>query len=61
MTSVLSQEAVFAIFGIICLCGVLFITKCVPETRGHTLEEIEQQGIEHGAAKDERLEARMNH
>ena len=47
MTSVLSQEAVFAIFGIICLFGVLFVTKCVPETRGHTLEEIEQQGIRH--------------
>ena len=56
MTSVLSQEAVFAIFGIICLFGVLFVTKCVPETRGHTLEEIEQQGIrhaEHAAAVSE--------
>lgn len=36
---------VFAIFGIICLLGVLFIRTRVPETKGHTLEEIEQQGV----------------
>lgn len=41
MTASMSQEAVFAIFGIICLLGVLFIQFFVPETRGHTLEEIE--------------------
>lgn len=45
MTASMSQEAVFAIFGIICILGVLFIRFCVPETRGHTLEEIESQGI----------------
>jgi sugar porter (SP) family MFS transporter len=44
MTASMSQEAVFAIFGIICILGVLFIRFCVPETRGHTLEEIESQG-----------------
>ena len=42
MTASMSQEAVFAIFGLICLLGVLFICTRVPETRGHTLEEIEK-------------------
>ncbi|MGA8943787.1 MAG: sugar porter family MFS transporter [Thermoactinomyces sp.] len=42
MTATMSQEAVFAIFGVICLLGVLFIRTRVPETRGHTLEEIEK-------------------
>ena len=44
MTASMSQEAVFAIFGIICLLGVVFIHYCVPETRGHSLEEIEKIG-----------------
>lgn len=43
MTASMSQEAVFAIFGVICLLGVLFIRTRVPETRGHTLEEIEEK------------------
>lgn len=44
MTAAMSQEAVFAVFGIICVLGVLFVRFCVPETRGHTLEEIEEAG-----------------
>lgn len=44
MTGVMSQEAVFAIFGIICVLGVIFVKTCVPETQGKTLEEIEAQG-----------------
>lgn len=44
MTASMSQEAVFAIFGVICLLGVLFVRTRVPETKGHTLEEIEQAG-----------------
>lgn len=44
MTAAMSQEAVFAIFGVICLLGVAFVRFCVPETKGRTLEEIEQQG-----------------
>ena len=44
MTASMPQEIVFAIFGVICMLGVCFVTKCVPETRGHTLEEIEAQG-----------------
>lgn len=42
MTASMPQEAVFAIFGVICLLGVAFIQFCVPETRGRSLEEIEQ-------------------
>ncbi|THE12487.1 sugar porter family MFS transporter [Bacillus timonensis] len=44
MTASMSQEAVFAIFGAICLLGVIFIRTRVPETRGRTLEEIEKFG-----------------
>lgn len=43
MTANMSQEAVFAIFGVICICGVIFVKTRVPETRGKTLEEIEAQ------------------
>ncbi|PWG00165.1 sugar porter family MFS transporter [Levilactobacillus bambusae] len=52
MTAVMSQEAVFAIFGGICLLGVLFIRFCVPETRGRSLEEIEDQGTNRNAKKE---------
>jgi sugar porter (SP) family MFS transporter len=45
MTANMPQEAVFAIFGVICLLGVVFIRTRVPETKGHTLEEIEEQGL----------------
>lgn len=51
MTASMPQEAVFAIFGIICILGVIFVKTCVPETRGHTLEEIEEQGTNHGRVK----------
>ncbi|WP_283680444.1 sugar porter family MFS transporter [Lentilactobacillus sp. Marseille-Q4993] len=44
MTAAMSQEAVFAIFGIICILGVAFTKFCVPETRGRSLEEIEEEG-----------------
>lgn len=54
MTASISQAAVFAIFGCICLLGVAFIRKCVPETRGATLEEIEAAGIAHGQEEDAR-------
>lgn len=45
MTASMPQPAVFAIFGVICLLGVLFIRTRVPETRGRTLEEIETAGL----------------
>lgn len=45
MTAALPQEAVFAIFGIICIFGVLFVKTRVPETKGISLEEIEAQNI----------------
>ncbi|MEN8702359.1 sugar porter family MFS transporter [Bacillus infantis] len=44
MTANMAQEAVFAIFGIICILGVVFIRTFVPETRGRSLEEIEKIG-----------------
>lgn len=50
MTANMSQDAVFAIFGIICVFGVLFIRFRVPETRGHTLEEIEAEGTKQVSA-----------
>lgn len=45
MTASISQEFVFAIFGVICLFGVLFVQFRVPETRGKTLEDIEQTAV----------------
>lgn len=42
MTAAMPQQAVFAIFGVICLLGVVFIRTRVPETRGRSLEEIER-------------------
>ena len=55
MTASISQAAVFAIFGVICLLGVAFIRSCVPETRGHTLEEIEAAGTRRGQTAKEAL------
>lgn len=46
MTASMSDSAVFAIFGVVCIFGVLFVTFFVPETKGHTLEEIEQKALE---------------
>ena len=45
MTGAMSQEAVFAIFGVICVLGVIFVKTRVPETQGKTLEQIEEQGL----------------
>ena len=53
MTASMPQEAVFAIFGIICVFGVLFTKFFVPETKGKTLEEIEAEGIKSTGASAE--------
>jgi sugar porter (SP) family MFS transporter len=45
MTAMMTQDAVFAIFGAICILGVVFIRTRVPETRGRTLEDIETNSI----------------
>ena len=45
MSALMSQDAVFAIFGVICILGVIFIRARVPETRGRTLEDIETNSI----------------
>lgn len=50
MTASMAQDAVFAIFGVICVAGVIFVGTCVPETRGRTLEEIEAHGAKKGSA-----------
>ena len=42
MAAAMPQEIVFLIFGVICLLGALFVKLRVPETRGRTLEEIEE-------------------
>src|SRR5699024_6694081 len=44
MTVYFSQQIVFAIFGFICILGVIFVKKFVPESKGRTLEEIEAIG-----------------
>ena len=43
MTASMSQDIVFAIFGIICLLAVLFVKFRVPETQGESLEQIEKK------------------
>lgn len=47
MTASMPQEIVFAIFGVICILGVLFVKFFVPETKGYTLEQIEIIGMNH--------------
>ena len=49
MTASMSQEVVFAIFGVICLVAVAFVLFSVPETRGRSLEEIEKIGADKAA------------
>ena len=56
MTVYFPQQIVFAIFGIICILGVLFVKKFVPESRGRTLEEIEAIGATH-APNNEKAQA----
>lgn len=54
MTASMSQDLVFAIFGVICILGVLFVKFFVPETKGYTLEQIETIGLNHGQNSFER-------
>lgn len=39
----LGAAGTFLLYGIICIAGLLFIIRCVPETKGKTLEEIERE------------------
>jgi sugar porter (SP) family MFS transporter len=43
MAAALPQVAVFMIYGVICLLGVVFIRNFVVETRGRSLEQIEEE------------------
>ena len=60
MTATMSQDAVFAIFGVICVLGVLFVTLRVPETRGRTLEDIETNTIRRRSEKKQQKAAHHN-
>lgn len=42
MTVSMAQQTVFAIFGMICFAAVAFVILKVPETKGETLEQIEE-------------------
>ncbi len=46
-----TPAGIFVIFGIICLLGVLFMYKMVPETRGKTLEQIANNWLSKGDAE----------
>lgn len=53
MTASMPQPVVFAIFGVICLLGVVFVRTRVPETRGRTLEEIEESAAPRRAGEED--------
>lgn len=53
MTASMPQPMVFAIFGVICLLGVVFVRTRVPETRGRTLEEIEESAAPRGTEEED--------
>ncbi|HJF19809.1 MAG TPA: sugar porter family MFS transporter [Enterococcus columbae] len=38
----LGDQVLFIIFGIVCMIAVIFVQRCVFETRGYTLEQIEE-------------------
>lgn len=42
----LNGDGTFWLYATICICGAVFITKCIPETKGKTLEEIEKMVTE---------------
>lgn len=50
MTATMPQPAVFAIFGVICLLGVVFVRARVPETGKRSLEEIEAEAAQRSGA-----------
>ena len=46
MEKILGDEVLFIIFGLVCMVAVLFVKVCVFETRGYTLEQIEEALID---------------
>ncbi|RYM06530.1 sugar porter family MFS transporter [Sporolactobacillus sp. THM7-7] len=41
LLSMIGPAWVFTIFAVLCVCSLLFAVECVPETKGRSLEEIE--------------------
>ena len=41
MQSTLGQDGVFSLFGLLCIFGVWFVWKFLPETKGKSLEDSE--------------------
>ena len=39
----LGASGTFLLYSVICIAGLLFIIRYVPETKGKTLEEIERE------------------
>ena len=46
-----SKSGIFVVFGIICVLGVIFMYKMVPETKGKTLEQIANSWLKKGQAE----------
>ena len=45
LVQVLTAPGAFLLYAIVCIAAFLFVWKAVPETKGHSLEEIERQWL----------------
>jgi len=51
VNAALGDACSFWLFGFICLAGFIFVWKCLPETKGQSLENIERKLIGNGSKK----------